>query len=167
MDLSSILFPPGSIIFLTFLALAISLGVNLINKRTINYERMRELQKIVKEYTDLQRELIKNPDDKRLKKKLDKMKPQFDAARAEMSRMNMRPLLYTTIPIIVIFWLLGNFYADIPVINLPFPLPWILDYFHNNAGLSNQTLGYVGYYVMASFLFSAIFQRLFGTTPSE
>ncbi len=167
MDLSFILFPPGSIIFLTFLALTISLGVNLINKRTINYERMRELQKIVKEYTDLQRELVKNPDDKRLKKKLDKMKPQFDAARAEISRMNMRPLLYTTIPIIMIFWLLGNFYADIPVINLPFPLPWILDYFHNNSGLSNQTLGYVGYYVIASFLFSAIFQRLLGTIPSE
>jgi len=166
MDLSSILFPPGSIIFLTVLALSISLGVNLVNRRTINYERMRELQRIIREYTELQKELMRNPGDKKLKKKLDKMKPQFDAARGEVSRMNMRPMLYTTLPIILIFWLLGSFYTDIPVINLPFPLPWILDYFHGNSGLSNQTLGYLGYYVIVSFLFSSIFQRLLGTLPS-
>lgn len=167
MDLNLILFPPGSLILLTSLALSISLGINLINRRTIDYGRMRELQKIVKEYTELQKELLRNPDDKKLKRKLEKMKPQFDAARGEISRMNLRPMLYTTLPIIVIFWLLGSFYADVPVINLPFPLPWILDYFHGNAGLSNQTLGYLGYYVIVSFLFSAIFQRVFGTLPSE
>mgnify|MGYP001772595785 CR=1 FL=1 len=167
MDLNSILFPPGSIIFLTTLAFLISLIINLVNKRTIDYGRMRELQKVVREYTELQKELMRNPDDRKLKKKLDKMKPQFDAARAEISRMNMRPMLYTTLPIIVIFWLLGSFYTDIPVLNLPFPLPWILDYFHGNSGLSNQTLGYLGYYVIASFLFSSIFQRIFGTIPTD
>ncbi len=167
MDLSSILFPPGSILFLTFLAFAISLSINLLNKRTIDYDRLRELQKIVNEYTKLQRELIKDPENKKLKKKLDRMKPQFDAARSEMTKMNMKPMLYTTLPILVIFWALGNFYAEIPVARLPFPLPFIMDYFHGNSALSSQTIGYLGYYIIVSFLFSMIFQKILGTSPTE
>ncbi len=167
MDLSLILFPPGSILFLTFLAFAISLSINLLNKRTIDYDRLRELQKIVNEYTKLQRELIKDPENKKLKKKLDRMKPQFDAARSEMTKMNMKPMLYTTLPILIIFWALGNFYAEIPVARLPFPLPFIMDYFHGNSALSNQTIGYLGYYIIVSFLFSMIFQKILGTSPTE
>jgi len=167
LDLSSILFPPGSILFLTFLAFAISLSINLLNKRTIDYDRLRELQKIVNEYTKLQRELIKDPENKKLKKKLDRMKPQFDAARSEMTKMNMKPMLYTTLPILVIFWALGNFYAEIPVARLPFPLPFIMDYFHGNSALSSQTIGYLGYYIIVSFLFSMIFQKILGTSPTE
>ncbi len=168
MDLSLlILFPPGSIIFLTFLAFVISLSITLLNKRTIDYDRMRELQRIVNEYTKLQRELIKDPENKKLKKKLDRMKPQFDAARSEMTKMNMKPMLYTTVPILLIFWALGNFYAEIPVARLPFPLPFIMDYFHGNSALSSQTVGYLGYYIIASFLFSMIFQKIFGTSPTD
>ncbi len=167
MDLSLILFPPGSILFITFLAFAISLSINLLNKRTIDYDRLRELQKIVNEYTKLQRELIRDPENKKLKKKLDRMKPQFDAARSEMTKMNMKPMLYTTLPILVIFWALGNFYSEIPVARLPFPLPFIMDYFHGNSALSSQTIGYLGYYIIVSFLFSMIFQKILGTSPTE
>ena len=167
LNLDILLFPPGSILFLTALAFVISFSINLLNKRTIDYSRLKELQKIVNEYTKLQRELLRDPENKRLKKKLDKMKPQFDAARSEMTKMNMKPMLYTTLPILVIFWALGNFYAEIPVARLPFPLPLVMDYFHRNSALSNQTVGYLGYYVIASFLFSMIFQKIMGTSPSE
>ena len=167
MDLEAILFPPGSLLFLMFLAFAISLSINLLNKRTIDYDRLRELQKIVNEYSKLQRELIRDPENKKLRKKLERMKPQFDAARSEMTRMNMKPMLFTTLPILAIFWALGNFYQEIPVARLPFPLPFILDFFHGNSALSSQTIGYLGFYVLCSFMFSMIFQRILGTSPTE
>lgn len=167
MDILYIIFPPGSILFLTFLAFAISLSVSLLNKRTIDYNRLRELQKVVNEYTKLQRELIKDPENKKLKKKLDRMKPQFNTARSEMTKMNMKPMLYTTIPILLIFWALGSLYSEIPVANLPFPIPIIMDYFHGNSALSSRTLGYLGYYIIASFLFSMIFQKILGTSATE
>ncbi len=167
LGLEWILFPPGSIIFLTVLAFAISLGIILLNKRTIDYSRLRELQKIVNEYTKLQREYLKDPENKKLKRKMDRMKPQFDAARSEMTKMNMKPMLYTTIPILLIFWALGSFYSEIPVVVLPFPIPFIMSYFHGSSALSDQTLGYLGYYIIASYFFSLILQKISGTSLTE
>ncbi len=167
MDLDFIIYPPGSIIFLTFLALFINLFVNLISKREIDYQRMRELQKIVKEYNELQKQLLRNPDDKKLKKKIDRMKPKANAAQAEITKMSMRPMLYTTIPIIAIFWILGGMYREIPVVQLPFPLPFVVDYFHGDSALSSVTLGYLGYYIIASYFFSMILQRILGTSLSS
>ncbi|MCD6244834.1 MAG: TMCO1/EMC3 family protein [Candidatus Korarchaeota archaeon] len=167
LSLDLILFPPGSILFLMVLAFVISLSINLINKKQIDYNRMRELQKIINEYTKLQREALKDPENKKLKKKLDRMKPQFDAARSEMSKMNLKPMLYTTLPILIIFWALGSFYSEIPVAKLPFPLPFILDYFHGSSALSNQVVGYLGFYIVCSFLFSMILQRILGTSLTQ
>ena len=49
LSLDLILFPPGSILFLMVLAFVISLSINLINKKQIDYNRMEELQKIINE----------------------------------------------------------------------------------------------------------------------
>ena len=162
-----LIYPPGSIIFLTILAFLINLFVNLISKREIDYDRMRELQKIVKEYSELQKQLLRNPDDRKLKKKVERMKPKANAAQAEITKMSFRPMLYTTVPILAIFWILGGMYREIPVVKLPFPIPFIIDYFHSDSALSSVTLGYLGYYIIVSYFFSMLLQRALGTSISS
>ncbi len=157
----AILFPPYSVLFLTVLALGISAGTILLNRRLIDYEKMRRNRQIVKEYTELKRKALLSGD-KKLERKVEKMTPAYQRAQMEISRASFRPLLYTTIPMLLIFWALRGIYYEVPVVRLPFEIPMI-DMIRKTV-FSPDVVGYLGYYIMASYFFTLILQRIAGTS---
>ena len=153
--------PPYSILFILVISFVITLATTLVSKRTIDYDKMRYYRKIVAEYTRLQKEYAFSKGDKRLAKKLEKMKPAYSEAQAEMTKMSMRPMLYTTLPLLAIFWILRGIYFEIPIVRLPFALPMI-DLLRRGSCFAPDVIGYVGLYFMSSFMFSMVLQRLLG-----
>ncbi|RLG47887.1 MAG: hypothetical protein DRO00_05675 [Thermoproteota archaeon] len=162
MKLDWIVFPPGSFAFLTLLAFLISLFVQLVNKKTVDYQKLRRLNLIQKEYYELQREFLRTGD-KKIKKKMEKLKPDVDRARAESFSMTMKPMLYTTLPLLLIWQLLNPLYRDIPIVRLPLEFPF-LSLFRRDSPLPTNVLGYISYYMLVSYLFSFILQKVLGTT---
>lgn len=161
-----LLIPPYSIIFIITLAFFLTLITNIISKKKIDYEKMKQYQKVIKDYTDLQKEFLRTGD-KKLEKKLEKMKPQYKTAQSEITKMSFIPTMYTVIPIMIIFILLGGFYSEIPFLKLPFSLPYIMGYFHGRSVFGDDVLGYFGTYVLASFFFSTIIQKIMKTSPTQ
>jgi uncharacterized membrane protein (DUF106 family) len=161
-----LLIPPYSIVFIITLAFLLTLITNIISKKRIDYDKMRQYQKVIKEYTDLQKEFLRTGD-KKLEKKLGKMRYQYKTAQSEMMRMSFIPTMYTIIPIMIIFILLGGFYSEIPFIRLPIGLPYVMDFFHGRSVFGNDVLGYFGVYVLASFFFSTIIQKIMKTSPTQ
>ncbi len=162
MKLDWIVFPPGSFAFLTLLAFLITLFVQLVNKKTIDYKKLRRLNQIQKEYYELQREFLRTGD-KKIKKKMEKLKPDVDRARAESFSMSMKPMLYVTLPLLIIWQLLSPLYREVPIVKLPIEIPFLV-IFRRNSSLSTNVLGYFGYYMLVSYLFSFILQKVLGTT---
>jgi len=161
LELNWFISPPGSFIFLTLLAFLITLFVQLVNKKTIDYQKLRRLNLIQKEYYELQRKFLRTGD-KKIKKKMEKMKPEVDRARAESFSMSMKPMLYVTLPLLLIWQLLAPIYREVPIVRLPLELPF-LSLFRRNSSLSTNVLGYFGYYMLVSYLLSFILQKIMGT----
>jgi uncharacterized membrane protein (DUF106 family) len=157
-----IVYPPGSFAFLTLLAFLITLFVQLVNKKTIDYAKLRRLNLIQREYYELQREFLRTGD-KKIKKKMEKLKPDVDRARAESFSMSMKPMLYVTLPLLIIWQLLRPIYMEVPIVKLPLDIPF-LSIFRRNSALSTNVLGYFGYYMLVSYLLSFILQKILGTT---
>ncbi len=153
--------PPYSILFILAISFVITLATTLISKKTIDYDKMQYYRKIITEYTRLQREFAFSKGDKRLAKKLEKMKPVYSEAQAEMTKMSMRPMLYTTVPLLAIFWILRGIYFEIPIVRLPFAIP-IIDLLRRGSSFAPDVVGYIGLYFMSSFMFSMVLQRLLG-----
>ncbi len=162
MKLDWIIFPPGSYIFLTLLAFLITLFVQIVNKKTIDYRKLRRLNQIQREYYELQREFLRTGN-KKIKKKMEKLKPDVDRARAESFSMSMKPMLYVTLPLLIIWQLLRPIYMEVPIVSLPIELPF-LGIFRRNSALSTNVLGFFGYYTLVSYLLSFILQKILGTT---
>ena len=167
MSLEKIAYPPGSFLFLTLVAFLASLFIQLVNKRTIDYEKVRRANKIQREYVDLQKEFARTRD-KKIQKKMLKMKPGMDMARSEASSMSMKPMLFTIIPMMVVWQILRPVFTDLPVLRMPFNLfnlP-LIGIFRRGSVLAANVLGYLSYYMLISYLFTFILQRLLGTTIS-
>jgi len=162
LKLDWIIFPPGSYIFLTLLAFLITLFVQIVNKKTIDYRKLRRLNQIQREYYELQREFLRTGN-KKIKKKMEKLKPDVDRARAESFSMSMKPMLYVTLPLLIIWQLLRPIYMEVPIVSLPIELPF-LGIFRRNSALSTNVLGFFGYYTLVSYLLSFILQKILGTT---
>jgi len=154
-------FPPYSILFIVAISFVISVITTLISKKTIDYDKMRYYRKIVTEYTRLQREYALSGGDRKLAKRMEKMKPAYSEAQAEMTKMSMRPMLYTTVPLLAIFWVLRGFYYEVPIVRLPFAIPMI-GLLRRGSSFAPDVIGYVGLYFLSSFMFSMILQRLLG-----
>ena len=93
---------------ITILILSVFTGLysNLIQKYTVDHNRLRKIQKIVKEYQKEYMDAMKQNNKYKLKQ-LEKKKPEMQQLQSEMMGMQMRPMFYTfivTIPIFAWLW---------------------------------------------------------------
>lgn len=123
------------------LGVLISLINFAANKRLVDQKKLKEIRKRQKE---LQKELKKmqgDPGNKRLqeinKELLDLMK--------EQTNMSMKPLMYTTIPILIIIGFMSMRYGSLGVI-AEIPLP-----FHSK-------FGWLGLYILSSLITTIILE---------
>ena len=144
--------PPASTIFLMVLAFAISALTTYITKRSMNVE---EYRKSMEESSHAQQELmaaIKTGNQRRTQKAQQRQK---EAQQTQMKHSNAqtKSTMYTIIPIMIMWYILGGFYGrSTGVAWMPFdPILW-----------SGRKLNYATWYIICSFTASLIMRRLFG-----
>jgi len=123
-------------ILIVILSAATGLYSSIIQKYTIDYERMNEVQDRMKEFQKEYREALLSKDEKKIKK-MDTKKDRMMKEQLELSQQQFKPMAYIlilTVPIF--FWLLYRL-SQIPdaTITLPYqagaisltaPMFWIL-----------------------------------------
>ncbi len=144
--------PPASTIFLMVLAFVVSAITTYITTKTMNVE---EYRKSMEESSHAQQELmaaLKSGNQRRTQKA---QKRQKEAQQIQMKHSNAqsKSTMYTIIPIMIMWWILGGFYGrSLGVAWMPFdPILW-----------SGRKLNYATWYVICSFTASLIMRRLFG-----
>jgi len=144
--------PPASTIFLMVLAFAISALTTYISRRSVNVE---EYRKSMEASSHAQQELMaamRTGNQRRIQKA---QQSQKESQQAQMKNSNsqMKTSMYTMIPMLIMWQILGGFYGrSIGVAWMPFnPVLW-----------SGTKLNYITWYIICSFTASIIMRRVFG-----
>ena len=121
-------------ILIVMLSAATGLYSSIIQKYTIDYERMTEVQDRMKDFQKEYREAMLSQDEKRIKK-LDTKKDRMMREQLELSQQQFKPMAYIlilTVPIF--FWLLYRLSQIHNTITLPYfgtisltaPVIWVI-----------------------------------------
>jgi len=144
--------PPVSTIFLMVLAFAVSALTTYISRRSMNVE---EYRKSMEESSHAQQELMaamRSGNQSRIQKAQQRQK---DSQQAQMKNSNaqMKTSMYTMIPLLIMWQVLGGFYGrSVGVAWMPFnPVLW-----------QGTKLNYITWYIICSFTASIIMRRVFG-----
>lgn len=137
-----------------FLVSALVSGIiSLITARVVDQTEMKALKSKMSKIQEKLREAQKEGD----AKKVTKIQREMMENSSELWQKSMKPMLYTMIPILLIFtWLseynvLEAYVAQRGyVVQLPFVMPWI-----------GNKLGWLGWYVLSSFATSPLIRKLF------
>jgi uncharacterized membrane protein (DUF106 family) len=179
MPLITNMHPAVAILLIAFM---VSFIINLATKLLVNQERMAELKKEIQEFQIKARKAAKDPE---LMKQLQEEQQKMMALQAEMMKMSFKPMIYTWVPIIAIFAYLRHVYDfggvihqlnpawDGVVVHLPVILSKILFvsifhwlggiFYHGGFGIvSNEALGWLGWYILCSMATSMILRKVMG-----
>ena len=113
------------------IAIVISVASAIVNKKVTNQKRMKEIRNKVSSFQKRYNEAKRNNDSETLAK-LEPEQKEVMALSMEMMTGSFKPMLFTFVPIIIIFFLLNQHYAgtgniiDVPVIG---QLSWFWWYF--------------------------------------
>lgn len=124
-----------------------------ITNKLVDQKRMKELKAEIAKY----QEKIKKARDRRDLKKATSLQNEMMKYNKEMMGMSLRPMMYTFLPIIIIFtWLrqydyLKEFISQQGyLITLPFVVPKF-----------GTTIGWFGWYILCSFPTSILIKKIF------
>lgn len=129
-----------SIIGISFI---ISLANQLINNKLVDREFVKNKRKELKE---LQKSITMNS----TKKEIDEAQTRMMAVNSELMKATMKPTMYTMLPLLGIFWALGNTfrpYGDL--ITLPISIP-----------LFGTGISWLGTYIISSMIFGMTIRPL-------
>jgi len=119
--------PPGSSIFIILIALFTAVFSTIVSRKFIDLKKLKLYTRKTKEFQKLQRKSLRSQDPI-LKKKVENQKPTSQKMQSELMKMRMKPMLFTMLPLILIFFSLSSYYGntkapDSLVANIPFDLP--------------------------------------------
>jgi uncharacterized membrane protein (DUF106 family) len=136
-----------------FIAVIVSIFINVIRSRTIDPKEMKKLREEMADYQERMREAQKKGD----MKEFNKVQKEMMARQSAMMARSLKPMMYTSLPVILIFRWLRN-YRPLSVfiashggalVRLPFVLPhW------------GNHLGWLGWYILCSFSLSSLIKIL-------
>lgn len=128
------------------IAIAVSLGSTLLNKKIVNQDRMEEIKAQISAFQKKLNAAKKKGDEKEIKK-LEEEQKQMLGLTKEMFINSFKPLLYTFIPVIIIFVTLNSHYGGLGnIIELP---------------LLNWELNWFWWYIIVSVLTAVIFELFY------
>jgi uncharacterized membrane protein (DUF106 family) len=134
------------------MALVLSTMINLVTSRVID---QREMKRLKEELADYQKK-IKEAQKKGDMKVLNRLQKQMMEKQSTMMTKSFKPMMYTFLPIILIFgWLRHYDYLSAYIatqgylVRLPFALPKF-----------GTTLGWLGWYIMSSFPCSTLTKKI-------
>ena len=143
--------PPASTIFLMVLAFAVSALTTYISRRSVNVE---EYRRAMEESSHAQQELMaamRSGNQSRIQKAQQRQKGS-QQTQMKNSNAQMKTSMYTMIPMLIMWQILGGFYGrSTGVAWMPF-----------NPILFGTKLNYITWYIICSFTASIIMRRVFG-----
>jgi uncharacterized membrane protein (DUF106 family) len=159
-----------------FLVVLMAIGVNLLyavgRRKLTDVEKMRrynfELKAFRSEMTQAMRE-----GDKQKQEKLKKKQQQMNKMQMEMSKEQMKPTLLFMIPLWVIYFLMSGFVGGGLLIVLPIFIPEVACSTASTVSHCVATtvfssaipwMPFFWWYMICSFTFSTLINRLFGLT---
>ena len=139
--------PPYATIFILCLAVAISLINALLNRRFIDIEQLRRMQKEFKEWKREFSEAQKSGDVQKLEK-LKRKQSKIMRMQSQIMQQQLKAMVIFLIPILVVFWLLRGFYPPgHAVAYIPLQLPFI-SWLDEARGL--YAIGFIGWYLLCA-----------------
>ncbi len=133
------------------IAVVISIISAIVNKKVTNQKRMKEIKSKVSDFQKRYNE-AKKSGDKELIASMEKEQKEVMALSMEMMTGSFKPMLYTFLPIILIFFLLNQRYAgQNAVVTLP-----VLG-----------TLGWYWWYFLVAILTGLCFEIIYNAVTKE
>ncbi len=144
-------------VILLILASLTGLYSSIIQKYTIDYERMQTVQKRMKEFQKEFREAQLSQDEKKIKK-LEGRRDKMMQEQLEMSREQFKPMSYILIVSVpIFFWLLfrlPTLPAETAIIALP-----LIGLTHLNASALGPVPAWILWYMIASLTVSQVIRK--------
>ena len=182
--------PPYSSIFILGISFVVSLASTLFSRRMIDIDKLERLTRETKAYQRMKTQMIKTADSK-MKLKYERNTDRMRKMQSELTMMNMKPLLFTILPLMFFFAVFSGYYSwsvevdanDIPILfegskvvvgRIPAVIPFALpEAFLFPFGLNGYVEGwghvyvpnYVWWYFGGSITFGSIFRKVFGLQP--
>ncbi len=171
---------PAIAIFI--MAFIVSFIINLATKLLVNQDRMAEIKKEIQEFQVKARQSQNDP---KAMEEMAKEQQKIMAVQMEMMKMSFKPMIYTWVPIIIIFaylrhvydyngiWHLANPNWNGVVVYLPEILSKILFvgqfhwlggmFYHGGFGIvGDNALGWLGWYILCSMATSMVLRKVMG-----
>ncbi|HIK00506.1 TPA: DUF106 domain-containing protein [archaeon] len=147
----------NAMLFIFIIAMVASAILTIINKLLVNQERLKEIQKYVSDYNKKLMQATKEKNQEAIKA-LEDEKQKVMQMQSEMMKMQL-PVFAALIPFFVVFAVLGNI-ADSNQWGQFINLPWgnVIPFL----GLGDGKLGWLGWYILASFPMTSVFRRSLG-----
>ncbi|MFQ5976184.1 MAG: EMC3/TMCO1 family protein [Candidatus Hydrothermarchaeales archaeon] len=136
----------NNLIGVLVVSIFVSLVITVATAKLVDQELMKKYKKKLKTYQDQMSKVQKKGDTKKLQKVQGKMM----GLQGEMMKLSFKPMIYTMIPIVVIFgWLGHTIPREVVVATLPFSIPKY-----------GTTLGWLGWYIFASIPTSSLLKKI-------
>lgn len=128
------------------MAIIISAIITLITSKVVDQATMKKHKEKMKLY----QERLRIAQKKKNVKEMKKIQSKLMKAQSYMMKNSFKPMMYSMVPIILIFgWLNSTFPRDEIIVTLPFSLPhW------------GTTLGWFGWYILCSFATSILIKKI-------
>ena len=145
-------------------ALTVAIFITGIHHLMVDHEQMKKIRKEVSEYRTKLLKAQKEGNKKQIRK-LELQKKRINELNAKMTTMSFKPMIFTMIPIFILFaWFRHSYAYGVPILELPFALfdlpviGTIFGYFHGSMP-ANQ-LGAFGWYFLSTTVCSQLLRKI-------
>jgi uncharacterized membrane protein (DUF106 family) len=160
MDLSSILAPPGSTLFVLLVSVIMSTITALVTSKVTDQSKLRRYRKEIADWREMVAKAKKTGDEK-LALEVRRRTKVVNNMQKQLATQGMKPTLIFFIPFIIIWVILYGMFKTSIVAYAPFRLTLIpfLGYIVSPGGLG---VNLVGWYLFCNFSVGTMINRIFG-----
>jgi len=156
--------PPAATLLVAVFALLVNVVSSLIRRRFTDIEKMKRVQREVREFNaELRRAIMSR--DKAKEEKLRKKQKKMSEMQMKMMSENFRTSMYFMLPFLLVWWLLTAIFGYETIIAYsPIPIPLVTREF---ALTLSSELNFFWWYFLSSITFSGVVAKLLGTSLSD
>ena len=124
-------YPPLSAVVVLLISVVISLTSNLVNRRFIDYDRLKRSREEINKYNDMKKKVKQETDPKarrKLELKIKRRERYIMKLQGDVSKQSFVPMLITIVPFILIYTTMNGAFVDpgiaFPGVAVPAPVIW-------------------------------------------
>lgn len=181
-------YPPLSALIVMLISLIISLTSNLVNRRFIDYDRLKRSREAINEWNAMKKRAKEETDPKtkrKLELKVKRRERYVMKLQTEVSKQSCMPMLFTIVPFILIYTVMNGVFVDpgitFPGMAIAGPVLWSPLNFAQvlgplglgfgwqqgqwpNVPVGGMGMLYIYWYIICSFTMNMVIQKILGTS---